>query len=402
MRLLVVTSRFDLVGGSERYAGEVVRGLRARGLEVEVLCAGGDQDAGAPLHERPELDAPRLGAATREELRRLLAGFDRVLQLSWIGAGAQAVVAAGPPWLRFVQDHTPFCPGLNKQHADGELCTKALGVECLTRYWLRGGCAGLKVEGAPSLRFPLRALRARMVELEHLERARRVLVASGYMRDELLRCDLDQERIEVLPYFTRSGTDALPATALPAAPSDLLARPGTTTLFTPARLVLPDKGVDHLLTILGRLPESVQLVVAGDGPARPWLEQKTRDEGLARRVLFLGWTDPGVTEALYAACDLVVFPSVWNEPFGLVGIEAMAHGKPVVAFDVGGVGEWLADGETGALVERKDHDGMVRALTALAADPEGRAALGAAGRERVERDFRADGHLDRLEGLLRA
>lgn len=400
MRLLVVSSRFDLVGGSERYAGEVVRGLGERGVECEVLCAGGTQASAARVHERPELEAPRLTRTRRESLRALIAGFDRVLQLSWIGAGAQAVVAAGPPWLRFAQDHTLFCPGLNKQHEDGELCRKALGAECLSRYWLRGGCSGLKQDGAPSLRFPLRALRTRLVELEHTRRARRVLVASRYMRAEVIAAGVDAERVEVLPYFTRSATPELPTGALPDATRAFLERSGRTTLFTPARLVLPDKGVDYLLTALGRLPDDVQLLLAGDGPHRAWLEQKASDEGLAERVHFAGWLDAGAIESCYAACDLVVFPSVWNEPFGLVGIEAMAHGKPVVAFDCGGVREWLEDGLTGRLVPRKDVAQLAQAVEELARAPQLRARMGRATHERVESDFRPARHLERLVTLL--
>jgi glycosyltransferase involved in cell wall biosynthesis len=402
VRVLVVCSRFDLVGGSERYAGEVVRGLGARGFECEVLCAGGDQDAGVRVHARADYGQPRLNGAESASLRTLLSSFSRVLQLSWIGAGAQRLVAAGPPWLRFAQDHTLFCPGLNKLHEDGELCTKALGAECLSRYWLRGGCSGLKMDGAPSLRFPLRALHARLVELKHTRRARRVIVASRYMRAELVTAGIDAGRVEVLPYFTSSNSAQLSPTPLPGPVRAFLERPGRTTLLTPARLVLPDKGIDYLLTALGRLPREVQLVLAGDGPHRSWLEEKAHEEGLSERVHFAGWLGPGEIESLYAACDLVVFPSVWNEPFGLVGIEAMAHGKPVVAFDCGGVREWLEDGETGRLAPRKDVVRLGEAVLSLAGDPDLRTRMGQAAKEKVEKEFRAPGHLDRLEALLRS
>jgi glycosyltransferase involved in cell wall biosynthesis len=400
VRLAIVCARFDLIGGSERYAGEVVRGLAARGLEVTVLCAAGEQSVGGRVVPLPALEAPSLGSGAQRELRALLGSFDRVLQLSRIGGAAQALVAAGPPWLRFVQDHTLFCPGLNKQHADGSLCRKALGAECLSRYWLHGGCAGLKIDTAPSLRFPLRALRERLRELEHTRRARRVLVASRYMRRELVEAGLDAGRIEVLPYFTSSATDSLPAGPLSSATRAFLERPGRTTLLTPARLTLPDKGLDDLLGALALSSPEVQLIVAGEGPARAWLEREAAREGLAQRVHFAGWLDAGALETLYKACDLVVCPSVWNEPFGLVGIEAMAHGKAVVAFDCGGIGEWLADGVSGRLCPRKDVTALARAIEELAGNPGLRALLGAAGRERVEREFRADGHLGRLEQLL--
>jgi glycosyltransferase involved in cell wall biosynthesis len=107
-------------------------------------------------------------------------------------------------------------------------------------------------------------------------------------------------------------------------------------------------------------------------------------------------------EHLYAQADLVIFPSVWDEPFGLVGIEAMAHGVPVVAFDVGGVREWLTEGVGGWCVPRKDVDAMALAIDTALSDPDLRREVGEAGRQRVERDFRPQGYYNQLEALLQA
>ncbi len=400
MRVALVTTRFDLIGGSERYAGEAARALAAAGDGVRVLCAGGDQDAGVPVRELAALAAPSPDRSALRELTAALADRDATLLTSRVAAPVLEALLAGPPVVRFVQDHTLFCPGLNKQLADGGLCEEPVGVACLRRYWLQGGCAGQRIVGAPSLRGPLRELAARRRELDLTARCARTLVASGYMRAELLRAGLPPGRVEVLPYFTRSTDPARAATPPDDATRAFWAADGALRLFASARLVHPDKGVDFLVTAMGKLAHPARLVVAGDGPAREWLERKAREEGLSDRIRFVGWRSPAEVEGLYAAAEAVAFPSVWNEPFGLVGVEAMAHGLPVVAADVGGVREWLEPGETGLLVPRRDADALAAAVDRLAADRELARRLGAAGARRVAERFSEEGHLTRLRAIL--
>ena len=98
-----------------------------------------------------------------------------------------------------------------------------------------------------------------------------------------------------------------------------------------------------------------------------------------------------------ADSDIVVMPSMIPESFGLVGIEAMASGKPVVAFDAGGIREWLADGETGYLVERGDVRGMAERISRLLKNSSLAKRMGEKGKELVEKYYRRDIH---LPGLL--
>ena len=97
---------------------------------------------------------------------------------------------------------------------------------------------------------------------------------------------------------------------------------------------------------------------------------------------------------------LVAVPSIWDEPFGLVGLEAMAHSLPVVAFDVGGISEWLTGGETGLLVPRRDTHAFARALDALLRDSERAREMGAAGARLLREHFSQAAHLNRLEDAL--
>ena len=97
----------------------------------------------------------------------------------------------------------------------------------------------------------------------------------------------------------------------------------------------------------------------------------------------------------------MIFPSLWAEPFGIVGIEAMARGVPVVGFNVGGVRDWLEDEKTGYLVGRNDTAAMSNRVKVLLDDSELRKRMGLAGMEKVRREFGREKHLERLLALYR-
>ena len=412
MRIQVATDTWGLVGGSERYAGEVVSALVERGHTVSVLAGrslGAAMDRVGPRPAVPVDLAPGYGAhrPTAPELDELEACVRRrapdvllVLSLRSLRA-ARRLASLRVPTVRFVQDHTLFCPGLNKLYADGSPCTTSLGATCLEQYYLRAGCTGHRREQHqhPWLDGTT-GVAKKLEELDLASRSARLLVASRYMRRELITAGQAPDRVHVLPYFTRSNSPHLPSTPLPASTRRFLEADDTPLVFCPARLALPDKGVDLLIDALGLAGSTLRAVIAGDGPAEQ--ELRARAAPLGPRVHFAGWLDAGSIESMYARADLVAFPSVWDEPFGLVGLEAMAHAKPVVAFDVGGVGEWLRDGGTGRLVPRGDVTALAGALGELAQDPDRARRLGAAGRASLAREFDRERHLDQLEAHLTA
>jgi glycosyltransferase involved in cell wall biosynthesis len=113
-------------------------------------------------------------------------------------------------------------------------------------------------------------------------------------------------------------------------------------------------------------------------------------------VTFTGWLDRGALAALYEQAAVFALPSAWPEPFGIVGLEAMSAGLPVVATDVGGVRQWLADGETGIAVRPRDPRAFAAALGTLLGDPDMRARMGAAASARAVGEFSLAGHLARV------
>jgi glycosyltransferase involved in cell wall biosynthesis len=118
-------------------------------------------------------------------------------------------------------------------------------------------------------------------------------------------------------------------------------------------------------------------------------------------VRFKGWMDgPALAQEL-ADASIVAIPSLWPEPFGLVGIEALASGRPVVASSTGGICEWLQDGRNGLAVAPGDVGALARALQELLDDPARQRAMGVSGRELVARSFSAERHVQALLGAYR-
>ena len=117
------------------------------------------------------------------------------------------------------------------------------------------------------------------------------------------------------------------------------------------------------------------------------------------RVMFKGWLGPEQLARELADASIVVVPSLWPEPFGLVGIEALAAGRPVIASATGGIADWLDDGVSGLCVTPGDVDALAHALNELLADPQRQRTMGLAGRESVNLRFSPERH---LAGILDA
>jgi glycosyltransferase involved in cell wall biosynthesis len=164
--------------------------------------------------------------------------------------------------------------------------------------------------------------------------------------------------------------------------------------------LIPIKGHDVLLRAVAkarRVVRDLTLDIAGGGPLEAGLRAQAAELGLDGAVHFLGQ----VSSVPYADSAVVVVPSL-GEGFGMVALEAMERGRPVVASDVGGLPEIVADGETGLVVPAGDADALAWAIAELAANLPRAAALGAAGRARALSNFRQERCTDRHEELYRA
>lgn len=168
-----------------------------------------------------------------------------------------------------------------------------------------------------------------------------------------------------------------------------------------ARLV-PIKAHEYFLQAARLVREEIggaKFLVVGDGERRGELEGLAESLGLKGEVLFLGWRRD--LPRVYADLDVVVLSSL-NEGSPVSLIEALAAARPVVATDVGGVGEVVVDGETGLLVPPKDAAALAQAILTLLADPQRGRRLGLVGRQRVYPQHAAERLVHDIEKLYRS
>jgi glycosyltransferase involved in cell wall biosynthesis len=177
---------------------------------------------------------------------------------------------------------------------------------------------------------------------------------------------------------------------------------------TPLRVVYAGrlerlKGV-HLLwdaahVAAARLGRPIELRVAGDGPLRPVLDEQSRLASSAVRMFLHGWQTISQRNALLSAADVVAVPSLWPEPFGLVGLEAARYAVPSVGFASGGIPEWLRHGVTGLVSVERTPTALGEAMAAALEDENMYARL-SAGALAASAVASPDAHAVRLERLF--
>ena len=201
-----------------------------------------------------------------------------------------------------------------------------------------------------------------------------VLVNSAAVEREIRAHDLPIRRVDIVP----NGVDL--ETFRP--PEDWPNDDGY-VLFV-GRLV-PQKGVTFLLqalsVVLQRCPDT-RLIIAGDGELDLFLKRIARHLGIPHRVTFVDWKTGGDLVELYQRAKLVVVPSCY-EPFGIVALEAMACGRPVIASRTGGLVEIVDDGVNGLLVEVGNYLQLAQRMVTLMQDDEQRRRIGQSARRRA-------------------
>lgn len=390
MRLLVANYHARPVGGVETYLRAILPLLSARVTTVAILTREGG-DAGPLGVPVPGIDWLADAGDTPDALvRTALRWRPDVVYSHGLGDPAfEAALAARIPTVAFMHNYGASCASGSKCHAApvASACARPLGAACLALWWPRQ-CGG---------RNPMTMVRmfaeARRRQAA-LRACRAVAVASRHMVAEMVQNGLPPDRVHCLPLF--------PTTHIPDdAPPTSRAFQGR-ILFV-GRLTAV-KGWRHLLdawpVASAGLGRPLALTVAGDGPDRAAFEA----ECLRRNVQcqFLGWVAPSQLSAVMRAHDLLAVPSVWPEPFGLVGVEAGCVGLPAVAFAVGGIPEWLTPGVSGECAPGRAPDAaaFADALVRAASDPAHLQRLRVGAWETARR-FSAGAHVDRLVALLR-
>jgi|GEM_PF-379584 len=189
-------------------------------------------------------------------------------------------------------------------------------------------------------------------------------VLSGFMRDNLIQNGWSKDKIKLLvPHQDVAAAFTKPPTDIPQ-------------LLYVGQLIR-GKGVDLLLRALAKLDRPFHCTIVGRGNDEAYLKDLARHEGISDKISFRGFTaDIG---EYYQQADMAIVPSRWQEPFGLVGLEAFAYQIPVIGFAVGGITEWLKHKVNGLAVREGDTSRLARAIRILIDDPAARKRYAAAG-----------------------
>jgi phosphatidylinositol alpha-1,6-mannosyltransferase len=246
---------------------------------------------------------------------------------------------------------------------------------------------------------PLSTLRRRA-----LRRSNLILTPTQDTADHIAtQQQIRREHIRVLPWALDPDFDALGmAPSRPALPANF---PAGRVILTVGRWQANEryKGMDTLIAALPRLLHEwtdLQLVAVGEGDDQGWLEQLAEQCGVRRHVHFFSGLSFPELAACYSACEIFALPSR-GEGFGLVYLEAMARGKPVIGGAHGGAPEVIDDGRTGYLVQHGDAPQLATSIETLLANPELAREMGARGRERVNRDFKFSVFAKSFKKILR-
>jgi glycosyltransferase involved in cell wall biosynthesis len=385
MRIAVAHESVGTEGGVETYLLSSIEQLRNRGHQIALLyCRPGESPG--PLHASAHvafgveergidsaLDGLRLwrpDVAFSHNMGSL--DVDRRLLAEW-------------PVVKMLHGYFGTCVSGLKMHAfpSATACRRTCGPACLALYFPRR--CGRLAPGAL-----IHGYRWAGAQRELFGRYATVVVASRHMGDEMARHGVRADRLQVVPLFsTVSGS--VPAGV--GEPDTVLFAGRMTSLKGGHVLVAAAAGAARLL---GR---PVRLLMAGDGPQKA--EWRSLALSLGVPLEFTGWVRLEDRARVYARSVLAAVPSLWPEPFGLAGLDAASLGRPSVAFDTGGIGEWLADGVNGRLVKPEDGErGLARAIASLLDDPAERERMGRRGLE-VSRRLSAAAHVERVEALLR-
>jgi glycosyltransferase involved in cell wall biosynthesis len=310
MRVLQVHCGYRVPAGEDTVVHAEAALLRAQGHEVHQHLV---QNPSNPLTAVGNLV---VSIHNRSAVRSLMRAVDEFrpdvahVHNTWFSLSAAvvpALAAAGVPVVMTLHNYRLGCISVDL-FRDSAVCTRCVGA---------GPWAGV-VHRCYRDSFRLSAVAA--LEVAHhshhgtFDHVDRFVAPSAFMADRLVEMGVPEHRLVVKPHFVDDG-----------APRSCAVEESPRLLFV-GRLA-PGKGVESLLRAWERMRTSgLELVVVGDGP----LSSELR-ESAPRGVEFLGWTDRATVLELMRASRALVFPSEWYEPFGMVLLEAMAAGMPVVA-----------------------------------------------------------------------
>jgi len=387
MRILYVHERFGALARAEANAFITASELGRRGHVLGLLHgpSTGKNEAGweATFPHRFPVESTDTAAAAARALTEFRPDVVYVHKMADL-AVIETLVNQGVPLVRMVHDHDIYCMRSYKyDYFSRRICTRPVGLHCIFP------CLASVVKNRDG-GFPLKwvSYTEKRREVALNQRFNRMVVVTTYMRDELLNNGFDASRIEIHAPVPRMGDPNLRSSF-----SDR-------NLILYAGQIIRGKGVDLLLRALARLKTPFECVILGDGNHKATCEALSKELGLSDRVTFKGFIPQEELKGYYRECSVVAISSVWPEPIATIGLEVMRYALPVVAFDAGGIRDWLKDGQTGFLVPWSDVDQYAARIDQLLQDKPLARRLGENGLKFVTERYDFDGYIGDLESMF--
>jgi glycosyltransferase involved in cell wall biosynthesis len=389
MRIAVVNHSRRKVGGAEVYLDSVLPALGEVGHEIALVF---EQD---PPSDRDSISLPAGSAALSVEqigVRQTLVELEQwrpdiIYTHGLHDPSFESSLIEIAPSVLYVHNYYGTCISGNKLHSTRtpHVCERRFGSACLFRYF-PNHCGGRN----PITMFSRYRLQSQRLNL--MRRYTAVITNSEHMVRELARHEIDAEC--VYPF--------LPPSRRPNSEPVSLRHDRLQLLFAGRMSAL--KGGEYLIQALPhvqrRLERSIHVNFAGDGPNRTyWQSEANRIRNNQLTFEFPGWLSADSLKNSMTRAHLLVFPSIWPEPFGLSGLEAGLYGVPAVAFAVGGIPEWLTDGVNGHLAPMLSASGLASAICGALSDSTHYDAL-CAGACRQAHRFSLNSHLSRLNAIF--
>ena len=394
MKVLFFNTLTAVNGGAERVLHDTSVEMIERGHEVSLVAAYDDRRSRnlefwpgeinryyipeliRPVTDRRAYDSFRRSAFYRNGLRYAqdvidIEAPDVIHVHHFPSVEVFADLRIDVPMVRTIHSYENVCESKTKRLPDGSLCTHSMGQAC------REFCGFDRSFGAVRLRAENRFMKRHF---------KRLLPVSRYVHDVLLQNGFGTDQLQVIGNFTRMNH-----TIADAEEENVVLFVGRMT---------PEKGLLELVEAVGRTHSKPTLLAVGtddalwSGTYRSEIIREVEKSGV--RLETQPWSTGKELRRAYNRAKVVAFSSLWPEPFGLVGIEAMAHHKPVVAFDTGGVRDWLEHGQTGYLVPQSDVAGFARVLDQLLSDTRLRRWLGENAGHIARERFSSDAYIERL------
>ncbi len=384
MRILFVHERLGSLGGAETNALITAQELKLKGNSVGLLhgpsTGVGEVNWQSAFERRYPLGSPNVVAEALEDFMPDVVYVHKMADLSVI----ESLVKSGLPLVRMVHDHDIYCMRSYKYfYRSREICTRSASLYCVF------GCGAFLVRnrgGRLPLTYVSYADKKREIALNQL--FDRMITVTEFMKGELIKNGFSAERIEIHPPVPRPGDP------------NLRSNFSNRNLIIYAGQIIRGKGVDVLLESLALLNVPFECIILGDGNYREYCQELAKKLGLTDRVQFKGFVTQEELKSYYHECSVIALSSVWPEPIATIGLEVMRYALPVVAFDAGGIRDWLEDGVNGFLVPWMDRAAYARALEFLLQNKDVARAMGERGLEIVSRKYDFKQYIDGLENLF--